>query len=102
MQFLLPTVTRTFYQQVLPAPIISTIFYRAPLLTGHFQQTTFLKATLHRAIFLTGDYALLFQFSRYAVGAMIAHALAVVGNHGGLQCPSPLGAMEDIMIDDFL
>ena len=40
--------------------------------------------------------------SRYAVGAMIAHALAVVGNHGGLQRPSRLGAMEDIMIDDFL
>ena len=33
---------------------------------------------------------------------MFAHALAVVGNHGGLQRPSPLGAMEDIMIDDFL
>jgi hypothetical protein len=33
---------------------------------------------------------------------MIAHALAVTENPGGLQPSSALGAMEDIMIGGFL
>ena len=33
---------------------------------------------------------------------MIAHTLAVTENPGGLQPSSALGAMEDIMIGDFL
>ena len=106
MLFLLTIITRTYYQRhFLPAPFFkSTVFYRHRFLTSDFlTETFFQKATFHKPGLLKPNFAPLFLvFSRYGMDALEAHAWAVIGSHGGLQGPTSLGAMEDIMIDNFL
>ena len=106
MLFLLTIITRTYYQRhFLPAPFFtSTVFYWHRFLTSDFLTDTFFqRATFHKPGLLKPNFAPLFLvFSRYGMDALKAHAWAMIGSHGGLKRPSPLGALEDIMIDDFL
>ena len=95
MLFLLPIVTSTYYQH----PCLTAPFSNEQLFDGHFFSTSHFSYTHFFEIRLCTTFLV---FSRYEMDALSAHAVAVIGNHGGWQRPSPLGAVEDIMIDDFL